>query len=325
LPQPAVSHGNALEVDELTDRTQNLQIQSNNPFHQRQSTASASGSNTSSQNPFLANPSSASQSRRPSRRSTPAAGHSTDRYTSVQRGDSAAGYLSPPQAYALDPRSQTPPGGAHNAQQAASRLPRSYTSHSLSRTSQGHGYSQPTVQPSRSSMRGFRVMKAKELRSFFKPGRVFKTFWTQTTASNNPFGEILRFVVIRPHRTHSTCLAIHTYGQRATTAPSARPRDHLVIYTGNEVPDLVEGESEAVLDKDPVRVTLDPKGDALLPESRLSLIKLQTVEHSVPVAIVGKIAPSDLERIRQYSGVYMSADRTAEVLDDFEEGDELED
>jgi hypothetical protein len=147
-------------------------------------------------------------------------------------------------------------------------------------------------------------------------------------------------VVIRPHRTHSTCLyvdfstfrqplthcrAIHTYGGRATTAPSARPRDHLVIYTGSQVPDLVEGESRAVLDKDPVRVTLDLKGDALLPESRLSLTKLQTVEHSVPVAIVGKIAPSDLERIRQYSWVYMSADRTAEVLDDFEEGDELED
>ena len=87
------------------------------------------------------------------------------------------------------------------------------------------------------------------------------------------------------------------------------------------MPDLVEGESKAVLDRDPVRVTLDLKGDALLPESRLSLTKLQTVEHNVPVAIVGKIAPSDLQRIRRYSGVYMSA----EVLDDFEEGDELED
>jgi hypothetical protein len=167
LPQPAVStsypeahlpcarltvsdvgYGNALEVDDLTDRTQNLQIRSNNPFHERQSTASASGSNPSSRNPFLANSSSASQSRRPPRRSTPAAGHSTNRYISAQRGDSAAGYLSPPQAYTLDPRSQTPSGGADHAQQAASRLPRSYTSHSLSRTSQGHGYSQPTVEPS---------------------------------------------------------------------------------------------------------------------------------------------------------------------------------
>jgi hypothetical protein len=169
--------------------------------------------------------------------------------------------------------------------------------------------------------------------------QAFKTLWTQNTGSNTPFGEILRFVVIRPYRTYSTCLymnpstfrqplthyrAIHTYGRRATTAPSARPRDHLVIYTGNEVPDLVEGESKAVLDKDPVRVTLDPKGDALLPESRLCFTKLQTVEHSVPVAIVGKIAPGDLDRIRQYSGVYRSAERAAEVLDDFEEGDELE-
>jgi hypothetical protein len=159
LPQPArlssarptvsdEGYGNALEVDDLTDRTQNLQIRSNNPFHQRQSTASASRSNPSSRNPFLANLSSAPPSRRPSRRSTPAAGHSTNRYTSVQRSDSAAGYLSPPQAHALDPRSKTPPGGAHNAQQAASRLPRSHTSHSLSRTFQGHGYSQPTVEPS---------------------------------------------------------------------------------------------------------------------------------------------------------------------------------
>ena len=148
LTAPDEGYGNALEVDHLTNRTQNLQIRSNNTFHKRQTTASASRSNPSSRYPFQANLSSAPQSRRPSRRSTPAAGHSTNRYISVQRGDSAAGYLSPPQAHATDPRSQTPPGGAHNAQQAASRLPRSSTSHSLSHTSQGHGYSQPTIEPS---------------------------------------------------------------------------------------------------------------------------------------------------------------------------------
>jgi hypothetical protein len=164
LPQPAVSrscpeallpaarltvfdkgHGSALGVDDLTDRTENLQIRSNNPYHQRQSTPSASGSNPSSRNPFLANSSVPSQSRRPSRRLTPAADNSTNRHTSAQRGDSV--YLAPSQARGLDPRSRTPPGGAHNAQQAA-RPPRSHTSHSLSRTSQGHGYSQPAVGPS---------------------------------------------------------------------------------------------------------------------------------------------------------------------------------
>ena len=133
-------HGDALGVDDLTEQTQNLQIQTNNPYHQRQLTASASGSNPSSRNPFLA----ASQSRRPSRRSTPAVGHSTNRNTSAQRGES--GYLAPPQVHAHDPRSRTPPGGARSAQQAASR--RSHTSHSLSRTSQGFGYAQSAAEPS---------------------------------------------------------------------------------------------------------------------------------------------------------------------------------
>jgi hypothetical protein len=50
---------------------------------------------------------------------------------------------------------------------------------------------------------------------------------------------------------------------------------------------------------------------------------LQIVEHSVPVGIVGKIHPKDLENIRKYSGVYRSEERSAEGLDDLEEGDEL--
>jgi hypothetical protein len=40
--------------------------------------------------------------------------------------------------------------------------------------------------------------------------QIFKAFWTQVNGelpwSNNPFGEILIFVVLRPHKRHSICL-----------------------------------------------------------------------------------------------------------------------
>ena len=48
------------------------------------------------------------------------------------------------------------------------------------------------------------------------------------------------------------------------------------------------------------------------------------MEHDIPVAIVGKITPTDVDRIRDYSGITSSTDRATEVLDDFEEGDEGE-
>jgi hypothetical protein len=127
------------------------------------------------------------------------------------------------------------------------------------------------------------------------------------------------------------CRAIHTYGNRGTTAPHARPRDHVVIYTGEKQPDLVEGESEAVLNRKPIMVTLHPQGQALLPASRLSLSKLYTVEHDIPVSRLGKITPRDVEKIRQYCveihGFFTSGDRASEALDDVgedEEGDEYD-
>jgi hypothetical protein len=48
------------------------------------------------------------------------------------------------------------------------------------------------------------------------------------------------------------------------------------------------------------------------------------VEHDIPVAIVGKITPTDIDRIRDYSGITSSKDRATEVLDDFEEADEYD-
>jgi hypothetical protein len=117
--------------------------------------------------------------------------------------------------------------------------------------------------------------------------------------------------------------AIHTYGNRGTTARHARAREHLVIYSGEKVPELLQGESEVVLQKPPIKVTLDPTAKPLRPASRLALAKLHTVEHSVPVSIMGKIAPSDVYRLRQYSAEALGVPVLADLAEDDEEEGEI--
>jgi hypothetical protein len=124
------------------------------------------------------------------------------------------------------------------------------------------------------------------------------------------------------HLTHYR--AIHTYQNRGTTAPRARAQDHVVIFTGEEPPELVEGEDEVILNRTPIKVMLDAKGEALRPTARLSLAKLHPVEHNTPVAIIGKIAPRDVERVRQYceaQGLFTSTDSASQLLVNVQEED----
>jgi hypothetical protein len=97
-----------------------------------------------------------------------------------------------------------------------------------------------------------------------------------------------------------------------------------VIYSGEKQPGLVEGESKAVLDKPAIRVTLDPGVMPLRPASRLCVSKVHAMDHSIPVARIGKVAPRDVERLRQYAaealGVTTAQDR--ELLVDLAEEDE---
>jgi hypothetical protein len=186
--------------------------------------------------------SSASQPRRQRRSATPAVG-STGSHASPYH-EASAGYLLPPQAnpsYTLDPRTRAPSVDPRALQQAAGQsMRRSQTSHSRRgslASSSSHSSTQPSVLlitvwcninqlmrgRSRPSRQGLRPLKLKEMRGFFKAGRacipaqclhsshvsqVFRAFWTQTTSSNNPFGEMLRFVVAKAHKDHSICLSV---------------------------------------------------------------------------------------------------------------------
>jgi hypothetical protein len=213
-------------------------------------------------------------------------------------------------------------------------------------------------------------LRQRDYREFFKAGRVwllrhlmgythvsqvFKAYWTQsagqTPRSNNPFlskpsfGEVIRFVVLRPHKRHSICLYVHqtpgdifqfltccraiqTYQNQGTTARHIRARDHVVIYSSAVSPRLVDGEDEAILSRPAIKVRLDPKGEALLPTSRLNLAKLYTVEHNIPTFPVGRISSRDVGRTKEYcvqvQGLFTSSAAAPQGLAEIDEDDDEE-
>jgi hypothetical protein len=150
-------------------------------------------------------------------------------------------------------------------------------------------------------------------------------------------------MVVRQHKRHSICLyvnhslssaltgltswrAIHTYQNQATTARHARPRDHVVIYSGDRQPNLVAGEDNLILRRPAIKVRLDPKGEGLEPASRLNLAKFYTVEHNIAIFPVGKISAGDVDYVRKYGtevqGFLATMDAPSQSLGAVDEQDE---
>ena len=184
------------EEQDLTTGLQNLaaghysspssRSSSNNPSLNRQSTAynpfvaAQPADPVSSLNPFLntANPYAQLGSRHTD---TPVVGHSAySPYASTHQASygSSAGYLAPPQAnpgYAMQSRrkSQTPAINSSQPQQYGASLRRPQSAQSR-RPSQSLDHSSvlPARPSSSLSLRGLKVLKQKDYRAFFKPGRV---------------------------------------------------------------------------------------------------------------------------------------------------------
>ena len=121
--------------------------------------------------------------------------------------------------------------------------------------------------------------------------------------------------------------AIHTYQNQGTTARHARARDHVLIYSTERPPPLVPGEdTEVLMRRSAIKVTLDQKGEHLLPASRLNLAKLYTIEHNIPTFPVGKISSRDVDNVKQYcidvQGLFISPTQS---LPDVEEDEDEED
>ena len=101
----------------------------------------------------------------------------------------------------------------------------------------------------------------------------------------------------------SSCLCIHlttritnlifspilTYQRQGTGKSGVLSQDHAIIYTGNDIPPLMQGESDSSL-RGPIRVEPRTPRDKLDPASRLNYSKIYTVEHNVKVKFIGRIA-----------------------------------
>jgi hypothetical protein len=158
---------------------------------------------------------------------------------------------------------------------------------------------------------GYRLVKTKNIQSFFVPGKVFAMLWVEPAGRQPPgsdiftavrfgeqaFAEIRRFIVVKAHSHHSLCVPISTYHGKGVVG-RRDARYHSIIYSTEEPPQALEGEH---LTKHPIRMI--PEGDTLshLAEtSRINYSKTFTVEHNVKVKKIGRLDEGSLAWVRAY-------------------------
>ncbi len=91
---------------------------------------------------------------------------------------------------------------------------------------------------------------------------------------------------------------ITTYGGRGATKRGIRVGDHAIIYTGDEIPDILAGEEG--LTKDALQVIEGSPENLLDPLSRVNFGKVYTVEHNVKVKNVGLVASGSMAKLKGY-------------------------
>ena len=122
------------------------------------------------------------------------------------------------------------------------------------------------------------------------------TLWFEPERSGKQVGaRIRRFIVIRAKAGHSICLPVHTYGGRGISKHGVTPSHHAaVIPVGGSVK-LHEGESEMV--KKPLRIIQEDPSITIDDTARINFAKMYTIEYTVKVRNIGRVAPADLKRL----------------------------
>jgi len=185
----------------------------------------------------------------------------------------------------------------------------------------------------------FHVVKARDQRRWFRPGKVFGTYtikfhghsdmksgrsMTSQEASTRPtYKKLQFFVVTKRFDKYSQCIPINTYNGNATSKPHVKSSHHSVIYSTTEVPKLLPGERARDLKK-PIKVDVEKGRKHLLPESRLCYSRIETVEHNVPVYKIGKLSDNELTKV--LAGVREVKKSTANARqDDSDDDDDVDD
>lgn len=91
------------------------------------------------------------------------------------------------------------------------------------------------------------------------------------------------------------CSPISTYGGRGCGKPGLAKWQHCIVYTGDEEPELIDGEAPVAGELpmlSSIQVRQKDKRQKMFPESRINYGKMYTVEHNVKVYDFGEVRKS---------------------------------
>ncbi|KAH7348837.1 hypothetical protein BKA65DRAFT_477219 [Rhexocercosporidium sp. MPI-PUGE-AT-0058] len=170
-----------------------------------------------------------------------------------------------------------------------------------------------------------------DYKTFFRPGRVFSTLWTEsyddTMQSENDqfrsvvtyevsykqrvFSKIRRFVVVKKDDRSCTCLPVTTYDGKGYKKRGIILNNHGLIYSSRDPPIYPDG-----ITKRPLKIILSKGAEKLVNPSYLNYGRVYTVETNVKVRDVGELDEPSKKLLRSY---YKSV-QIESLSDDEDEG-----
>jgi len=165
----------------------------------------------------------------------------------------------------------------------------------------------------------FQRVSPRNVRSYFKKGKVFRALWTQTadhenegrrhtraiTVSRTEFQEPIHtkvqwFIVVRSYKSHCLCVPVATYGLQGTNKNGVNPDDHAALVLDGSDQVLLDGER---LRRAPLHIKMGDRAVRslnLLLSSRINFTKVHTIEYNIKVQTIGRIVHQDLPKLDQY-------------------------
>ncbi|KAH7385006.1 hypothetical protein BKA64DRAFT_748480 [Cadophora sp. MPI-SDFR-AT-0126] len=151
---------------------------------------------------------------------------------------------------------------------------------------------------------------------FYRIGRVFKTLWSEPAGGTAKdmdksfyskvgfdelvFTKIRRFIVVR-EKTHSClCLPLYTYGGQGSLKPDVRAQDHVAVRISTNDPPPTPRSTEEDSQKTPLGIIVEDSEEKIDPMTRINFGQVFTIQHNLKVAKVGRIHPTDIERLNKY-------------------------
>ncbi|KAH7378348.1 hypothetical protein BKA66DRAFT_421266 [Pyrenochaeta sp. MPI-SDFR-AT-0127] len=116
------------------------------------------------------------------------------------------------------------------------------------------------------------------------------------------YSQIRRFVIVKVNRKQYFVYAcpITTYGNRGVLKPGCNASEHVMVYRNGTRPELIPGERERGMTKDPIAINIEDAQEEMHPASRLRLGKITSIEWNVKVRNIGMVIPEHRSRLMAY-------------------------